>query len=315
MAAPASVADGSDTAQSTRATGCASGRHRLRPMGYVRGSGPAWLDCDRPLHVVCRDCDFVTRWACSGHRESRCRPCATRYRRRVRRVVASGLGRQARGWEYFLTLTAPGRRQHRQKWSREHAGEMCPCTPAGGVDLARWNASHSARWNHLRTVMKRRHPGLEFFRGVEVQERGALHDHALIWSPTPIPMSELRAIALAAGFGHSVDLAPVVPGSKREAYYVSKYITKATDQRADVPWWGQRVDYSTGEVSEGIVDGRYRTWSMSKGWGDTMATVRAAGAVWWEQHQATEDWIKINLIISVLGGELILPDESPPSPS
>lgn len=159
------------------------------------------------------------------------------------------------------------------------SGDWCPCTPEGGVDLARWNASHSARWNRFRTALRRDHPELQFFRGVEVQTRGALHDHAMVWSPRPLAKRRLRELALAAGFGHSVDLAPAPPGSKRAAYYVSKYVSKSTDSRSDVPWWGTTVeiDIDTGEVveHEGPVDGRYRTWSMSREWGMTMAAARA----------------------------------------
>ena len=216
MAATPSVRDGSDTGQAD-APDCAAGDapHRLFVVGYLRGPRPAWLDCDRPLRVLCRGCDLETRWACSGHRESKCKPCSARYRRRVQRVAHSGTSR-AEGWQYLLTLTAPGARRHRMP-----SGDWCPCTPEGGVDLARWNASHSARWNRFRTAIRRDHPELQFFRGVEVQERGALHDHAMVWSPRPLAKRRLRELALAAGFGHSLDLAPAPPGSKRVAYYVS----------------------------------------------------------------------------------------------
>lgn len=248
--------------------------HRMRVMGYLRRPGPAGLDCDAPLRVVCRDCDHQAVWRCGGHRESVCGPCAARYRRRVRAVATSGLGLRQGGYLYMLTLTAPGDRAHALP-----DGTRCACTPLGGVDLPRWNASHSRRWNHFRTVLKADTPEVQFFRGIEVQTRGALHDHALIWSPVPLVLSELRQLAIRAGFGHSVDLAPVQPGSKKCAYYVSKYVTKATDSRALVPWLGQVVNLRTGEVTLGIVPGRYRTWSMSREWGTTMAKVKAlAGA-------------------------------------
>jgi hypothetical protein len=117
-------------------------------------------------------------------------------------------------------------------------------------------------------------PGLEYLRAVEVQDRGALHDHALIWSPVPLLLADVRRIAIAAGFGHSVDLAPIEPGSRRAAYYVGKYVTKACDSRADVPWTADVVDVATGEITSEDVDGRYRTWSSSRGWGLTMAQVR-----------------------------------------
>lgn len=305
MAATPSVRDGSDSGQADTAAECAAGRHRLRPVGYLLGPRPAWLDCDRPLRVVCRGCDFETRWACSGHRESRCKPCSARYRRRVGRVAESGTARSS-GWQYLLTLTAPGEKSHRLP-----SGEVCACTPEGGVDLARWNASHSGRWNRVRTALRRDVPGLEFFRGVEVQTRGALHDHAMVWSPVPLKKSRVREIAMAAGFGHSVDLAPAPAGSKRAAYYVSKYVTKATDARDQVPWWGQVIDYDTGEVTEDIVPGRYRTWSMSRGWGLTMRAVRAEARAKIAEREAAMVAEFFALVVSELGGELIA-DESPP---
>jgi hypothetical protein len=183
----------------------------------------------------------------------------------------------------MLTLTAPGDRLHRLP-----DGSECPCTPAGGVDLASWNASHSRRWNHFRTVIRQDEPGLQFFRGVEVQARGALHDHALIWSPTPLRLSELRALAIRAGFGHSVDLAPIEAGSRKCAYYVSKYVTKATDSRDLVPWLAEVYDPLTGEITSEVIAGRYRTWSMSREWGSTMTAVRRASAAYADLKRAEQ---------------------------
>jgi hypothetical protein len=261
---------------------CAGG-HALRVVGYLRGPRPAGLDCLSPLRVVCKHCDYATAWACGGHRESRCRPCASRYRRRVRAVAHSGFApaRRPSGYLYLLTVTAPGAQQHSLP-----GGALCSCTPPGGVDLARWNASHSARWNRLRTAMRRDVPELQYFRGVEVQKRGALHDHAMVWSPVPLSKTRLRSLAMAAGFGHELDLADCVPGSKKAAYYVSKYVTKATDSRDLVPWIGQVIDYETGEVTEGLVPGRYRTWSMSREWGLTMRDVRAEASVYARAKEA-----------------------------
>lgn len=180
------------------------------------------------------------------------------------------------GYLYLLTLTAPGDSQHKIGGSRQ----VCACTPAGGIDLGEWNASHSRRWNHFRTRMKAEYEGLQFFRGVEVQGRGALHDHAMVWSPVPLDKGWLREVAIAAGFGHSVDLALCEPGSKKAAYYVSKYVTKATDARSSVPWAQDWVDRATGEVFRANGPGRYRTWSMSREWGSTMAQVRAQAAAY-----------------------------------
>ncbi len=241
----------------------------MRVLGYVRGPKRDGLDCQQPLRVVCRNCDHGEQWACQGHRESRCRPCAGRYRRRVRALAESGTRRSRGGFLYLLTLTAPGDTAHK-----------CRCTPAGGVDLAAWNTAHSRYWNRFRTRVSKEYQGLEFFRGVEVQDRGALHDHSMVWSPRPLLESWVREVAMDAGYGHQVDLSAVEPGSRRAARYVAKYVTKAVDLRAQVPWLAEVVDSRTGEVTVAEVPGRYRTWSMSRHWGGTMAGVRAAAAVY-----------------------------------
>jgi hypothetical protein len=173
----------------------------------------------------------------------------------------------------MLTCTAPGSDAHRDKTLP--GKPWCPCTPFGGVDLAEWNASHSRRWNHLLTLLRREYPGIQFMRGVEVQARGALHDHAIVWTSTGLNVARVRELAIRAGFGHSVDLAPSPPGSKRAGYYVSKYVTKACDSRESVPWAAETVDVHTGEISRGRIHARYRTWSCSRSWGLTMREVRA----------------------------------------
>jgi len=142
-------------------------------------------------------------------------------------------------------------------------------------------------------------------RGVEVQVRGALHDHALLWSPTPLSLTAVRRRAIAAGFGHSVDLAPLVPGSRKAAYYVSKYITKATDSREQVPWAADVVDRNTGEVTRGLVPARYRTWSCSRGWGDRMADAVAQARVYAQAKAAADRDAELHTAVmcltSVLG--------------
>jgi hypothetical protein len=256
---------------------CSDGVHRFRPRGYAARPKSFPQDCSRPLEVACKDCDAVSLWACGGHRESSCKACSGRYRRRVRSVAASGMTpARAETYMALLTLTAPGRKAHTLP-----NGQPCPCTPPGGVDLAEWNASHSRRWNHLRTALRRLYPDLQFMRGVEVQGRGALHDHAIVYSPSgPLHLPTVRRLAMRAGFGHSVDLAPCVPGSRKAAYYVSKYVTKACDSRDLVPWAADVVDLATGDLPRGQVAGRYRTWSCSREWGQSMAEVRAAAAAY-----------------------------------
>lgn len=207
--------------------------------------------------------------------------------------------RNSRGYYYFLTLTAPGDRAHALP-----GGTRCPCTPTGGVNLAEWNASHSKRWNHLRTVFRQHHPALEFMRGIEVQARGALHDHAMIWSPSPLKEGEVRRQAVSAGFGHEVKLLPVQPGSKEAAVYVSKYVTKGADQRQMVPWMADLVNLDTGEVSRERVAGRYRTWSCSRGWGLRMKEVTARAQRYAQTMAGMDAAVERLRALSVLEGVL-----------
>lgn len=301
-------------------------RHKMRPAGYLRGPAPAGMDCRKPLRVVCRRCGFRSAWACSGHRASRCAPCALRYQRRVRVLAHSGMGRR-RGHLYLLTLTAPGRARHCTRgdgceWKRrgedcQHE-DACRCTPAGGVDLGHWNMGHSACWNRFRTRLKAHYEGLQFFRGVEVQDgkrggasRGALHHHAMVWSPYPLSKRELREWAIDAGYGHSVDLAPCDPGSRKASYYVSKYVTKACDSRQQVPWYD--VNRDTGEITP--CDGRYRTWSMSRDWGLTMAAVRADAAAYARSKASDIEGDAVALLGRVLGAVDLRSGIPPPSPA
>ena len=279
--------------------------HRLRPVGYLRGPRPDGLDCQKPLRVVCSECDYATVWACSNHRESACRPCAGRYRRRVRALASAGMTKVG-GHHYFGTFTAPS------DVHRMPSGDVCPCS-IEGFDLAEWNTSHSMRWNHLRTLLRREYPELQFFRGVEPQKRGALHDHVMIWSRYEISLQTLRKLAVRAGFGHEVYCPEVRPGSTQCAYYVSKYVTKACDSRSVVPWLGDVVDFDTGEVTEGLVDARYRTWSQSRDWGTTMAAVRAEAAQMARSYELRAAAPVEAQFVAAFGAQPVLdPDEIPP---
>jgi hypothetical protein len=136
----------------------------------------------------------------------------------------------------------------------------------------------------------------------------------MVWSPVPLDRAWLREVAMDAGFGHSVDLAVCVPGSRKASYYVSKYVTKATDARAAVPWATDFVDVQTGEVYRADGPGRYRTWSMSREWGSTMATVRARAAAYagvkrQESDERAHEQALL-LIAGVLGGVETVPDST-----
>lgn len=205
---------------------------------------------------------------CNAHRSKHCPSCAATYRRRVRRVAATGcLDRAASGgYLGMATFTAPGVAGHRRWVPGGRAVALCDCheSAAGGMGL--WNARAGRRWNHLRTLLRRQFPGAEFFRAVEPQERGALHLHVVFWSPAPVDVLVLQDLALTAGFGCNTQWDPARKDPTRFAGYVSKYVTKATDDRIKVPW--ELPNESTGEVITAAAT--YRTWSQSKGFGCTM---------------------------------------------
>jgi len=294
------------------------------------------VDCARPLLRVCvrLGCGFQQFLPCKSPRSSVCGECSIRYRRRVQCIAKSGLGRDG-FFEYFLTLTPPGDRQHCKKPGCDQAPycshEQCECTGLDGTDLARWNAQHGARFNHFRTRLRRElAPDLQYMRGCEAQDgkhlqaadvgRMGLHDHLVMRTKHPLDVRDIRALAMAAGFGHSVKLVPIRAGSRAEAYYISKYITKSSDVRADVPWVADVIDVETGELFEGVrVPGRYRTWSMSRDWGLSMADVRASAYELYLRLDAARCHEEISAGMSVLtsglGGDLILPGQSPPLPA
>lgn len=219
------------------------------------------------------------------------------------------------GWTYLLTVTAPGD-PHIDKTGRSGCakGDWCTCSPAP-VDLAEWNAGHSKRWNHLRTELSRRIDGIAYLRAVEVQDghrggsaRGALHDHVILWSPVRLHEDAavpgmgdltLRQLVIRCGFGHSVDVAECEPGSKRAAYYVAKYITKACDSRGEVPWL--KWDGDTGEVLSDRAT--YRTWSSSRNWGLTMREIREFRRAAAERYVTRQHEETLALLGATLGAE------------
>jgi hypothetical protein len=92
---------------------------------------------------------------------------------------------------------------------------------------------------------------------------------------------QVHDLAVRAGFGCVLDLRPVRSGRdvRSVCSYVSKYVTKSSDQRQDVPWSRivQVLDEETGELSDLVnPDPTYRTWSASRGYGLTMRAIREA---------------------------------------
>jgi hypothetical protein len=277
----------------------AAGGHRCRWSFLERAADGdprrVGVGCDDPHVLICSGCSRTVLARCGTSRQSRCGPCGTAYRGRVGHVARSGLVVSRVG--LFVTLTAPGAVPHRLPH-----GALCPCTPPGGVDLARWNAELSrreradgklvpGRWNELVKALRREvgDDALAYFRATEVQRRGALHLHVMLrrsdGRPLALDVGAVRRLALRYGFGHAVDVQPVAAG---HADYVAKYVSKAANDRQDVPWsgWkvtgGRWVNRTTGEVCERprrkvkSYHPSYRTWTASRAWGRSMAEVRAA---------------------------------------
>lgn len=196
-------------------------------------------------------------------------------------VAESGLLLVRPGQALMITLTAPGDDQHVMP-----SGEVCPCTRPGGVYLPEFNATITARTNRFLEALRRgeasplvrgrrRHLDLEYFNARETQERLALHDHMLIrrtdGKALQLRTSDVRALAIKHGFGHSVKVRVVGlgkhGGSKARtaggaAAYCAKYVSKTADVRPDVPWSGPRR--------------QWRTWTCSRRWGQSMKALREA---------------------------------------
>lgn len=248
-----------------------------------RWAGPAPLEhldnCEHPELLVCL-CGEKLVVRCGSSSSSACDPCGKTYRRRVRRVAISGTTRLPGDTVIMLTLTAPGDKLHGTP-----SGEVCACTPEGGVHLPSWNATASARWNRFCQDLRRLWGiHVQYFKATEVQRRGAIHYHVLIRFPaargTVIHLPTIRRLAIEHGFGHSVDIAQVVDDAA--AGYVAKYASKAVDQRADLPW----VNHD-GEVVKG--QARYRVWTASRRWGLTMRMVKQDQAAWASEQAGPED--------------------------
>lgn len=224
--------------------------------------------CERPELLRCAACGATQVRRCRRASRVKCRPCAETYRHNVARVMRSGLRDDEPG-QFFVTLTAPGEQQHSLP-----NGEVCPCTPPGGVELAWWNSTVGRRWSEFMIYLRRMVGDVQYVKAAECQRRGAIHFHALVRCAANLMRrkSEIRALAIAFGFGHSIDIRRIA--SAEIVSYCAKYASKSVDERAACPW----LDRETGEVTGAM---RVRTWTCSRRWGSSMRAVRASQAAWW----------------------------------
>lgn len=81
---------------------------------------------------------------------------------------------------------------------REEAHSPCDCSGELGckveaVTMADWNSSAPQRWSWFMTEMRRPlERRVQFCGSWEVQSRGALHRHTLMWCPAESPPSDFE---------------------------------------------------------------------------------------------------------------------------
>ena len=273
-------------------------------------------DCVRPVFLFCTRCGVEGFGRCRSTRMSRCRSCAGRHRRQVQRMVEQGIRAAPPG--LLLTITAPGDgihcRRHRRCSAEGPTCVTCECTPLGGVDIGESNRTWTARRNRVLEGIRRGEASpkirgrratvpVAYFDGREVQDgkrrvggrgRMALHSHVALvrtdGKPLQLDHRMLRELLIRHGFGHSFKCDPLNPS---HSHYVSKYVSKSADVRADVPFGrsmarsvpcgrckgsdGRCVDCDgTGrrEVGGTPLRATYRAWTASRNWASSMAQVR-----------------------------------------
>jgi hypothetical protein len=174
------------------------------------------------------------------------------------------------------------------------------------------------------TLLRRVAPDIQFMRGCEVQDgkrrddgrgRMGLHDHVILRTRHALDERLIRRLAVQAGYGHSAQMDEMASDSRREASYVSKYVSKSADQRWSVPWRAEVVDVETGEVTRQLVKARYRTWSASRSWGITMKQLKTEAAVRARSFADETEQAAVALLGAMLGAKVTNQGDSPPAPS
>lgn len=258
----------------------------MRVLGYVHRSERTRLDCHQPVRAVCHDCPYETFWRCNCSSETKCPDCAERRRKLIARIVDLGTSqRLGTGYTYFLTLTGPGSAEHLLTYQGKKPAKRpkCDCHRVWEhLSMGDWNKQESANWNRLRTSLGRLVGSLTYIGSVEVQDgkrradgigRGALHRHIVLNVDRPLTQPEVQALAVAAGYGCMTDL-QLIQSASKAAWYISKYVTKSSGDRENVPWRADVVDKRTGEVTVMNTTPTYRTWSAAQSWGYTLKGLR-----------------------------------------
>lgn len=260
---------------------CGRSAWRFAGHGSSTASTVEHDECERPKWLACVLCGEVMQVRCKSARASRCMPCSERHRRAVATVMREGAASKAIGSLFFVTLTAPG--ADRLPWDRSKCSHAAAVTCSGELGCrvqvgaaAAWNASAPKRWSYFRQFLQRS-LGLEvaLVGSWETQERGMLHRHVLVRVEGVVSQRRfdvaVRSYAARYEFGRKRDV-QLLSDPVRSAWYLAKYATKAGDDRATTPF----LDRASGD----LFGGRYRSWSASRNWGVTMASVWAAQRRW-----------------------------------
>jgi hypothetical protein len=213
------------------------------------------------------------RWLVSEGRGARFAPCRGRrcesdwchraWARNVsRRIVAGieGAGGLGPG-VVFLTVTAPAE--------------------VGSVPA--WNESCPRRFAAALRVLRRRAPGLEYVRVLEMQEKRGkrtgqwlLHVHAVVTGWEFVPADILRAVFMSQGFGPRFDIGAVRTGGGIAGYVASRYLAKS---RLDLGGAYRVVQYSrgwpSGEDPDDVI------WRRAMNAVDPVVVIRD-GESWWD---------------------------------
>jgi uncharacterized protein YbjQ (UPF0145 family) len=161
----------------------------------------------------------------------------------------------------------------------------------------------------------REFPGFQFFRAVELQVRGVIHLHVIVWSPgRRITATAVQPLALAAGFGCNVKVTHSGEDVARFARYVTKYVTKSVDGRGDCPW--DVLDPVTGELRASAAT--YKAWSQSLGFGcrmreheDAIRSQRRRAAERLRLAADAGHAEAVGLVLGLLGGSLLTTEGAP----
>lgn len=243
--------------------------------------------CERPQRFMEVNTGETYARRCGASRASKCGPCARLKRGDISAIGRSGWMDQAMALAFFVTLTAPGRDvlPFDRALCSHSDGVVCSgelgCVIESGP-LARWHDGIGLRWSHfVQDVRRTLGPAVsvEFFKTWEPQERGALHAHAMVRVEGVCSARRFREVvkdcSRRQGFGtmHKVDQIDVSDSRTvaKVAGYCASYCSKSAEALPMLETLSAEGVTSVCGV---------RSWSASRRWGDSMASVKARRCAW-----------------------------------